>query len=386
MICLESIEEKNLRDADDKEQDDLLFPESEPTNLQADDVITVDQFARMIRQHLRLDNDCVIAVTSTFEGMGKSTCAAQLGKAIDKKFGFERNVLFSPTVESMKHMVANLPKYSVIDADEAIRILYKMKWGEKITIFLNQLYAICRQENLATILPMPRIQDFVEFWRNHKIKFWVFIVERGVAVIFFKDWNPFAPDPWYIKENFQTVKKYRSAKKTIYYSTEEKLNALRRCTNFVGILRFDDLQDEDKIEYNEMKRKFSYADLDIEGADVNMNKIKAYESVDIVLANRPRFVRTVRRKQYIDLDRIMLELNVGRSFGMMIKKLCEDKLAEEVKQGKTVIPIPLPPVGDREMKRKYDREKKLIRRVEEELRREELAEQGKLPEDDKEHA
>lgn len=296
----------------------------------SDEILSIKQFSKEIQIHLREDYDCVIAITGIFEGIGKSSLGVKLGKGIDPHFSITKNILYSPTQKAMKDLIFGLPKYSVVDADEAIKILYKLKWADKMTIYMNQLYALCRQENLATILPMPRIQDFVEFFRNHKIKFWLFVIERGVAAVFFKDWNPFAPDPWYMKENFKIIQKYRLNKKTIFYSRDEKIAALKRCTNFVGILEFPDLTEEEKFEYKENKRQFSYADIDAESNTVDT--VKIYEAVDEILRNPEKIIKEFRGKRIADLDKIMTKKRVGRSVAMQIKKEIEERMEKAVKE------------------------------------------------------
>lgn len=292
-----------------------------------DEILTTKDFAKEVKKHLHDDYDAVIAITSAWEGAGKSTCGIQIGKHIDKNFDFHKNILYSPTVPAMRKLVQELPKYSVVDADEAIRVLYKLKWGDTLTIFLNQLYSICRQENLATILPMPRIQDFVEFFRNHKIKFWIHVLERGTAVIMLKDDNPFAPDPWHIKENYKIYTKYKPTKKTIFYTIDEKFGAFKKSTNFIGGLEFDDLNDEEKFIYRNMKRVHSYDDISIEA---KIDKIKLFESVNEVLGSENRFVKDFRGKKIADLDKIMIHFSIGRSMAMQIKKMAEEKLQASI--------------------------------------------------------
>jgi len=289
------------------------------------DIMTIKQFCNNVRQHLRDDFDCVIAITSSSEGEGKSTLAGQLGLGIDPKFDFRRNILYSPTVKAMKDLIFGLEKYSVIDPDEAIKILYKLKWGDKLTIFLNQLYALCRQENLATVLPMPRITDFVEFFRNHKIKFWLHIVERGTAVIFYKDWNPFAQDPWYMKENLAIIRKHRLHKKTVLYNLEEKIGALSKCQNFIGILKFEDLPEPHRTIYREMKRKYAYMDMDMD-TNAGVESIHLFETAKEIIAERDTYIKEWHGKQVVDLERIMNKYNVGRQKASRIKKIVEDEV------------------------------------------------------------
>lgn len=224
----------------------------------------VKQFARVVREHIREDYDCVIAVTSIFEGEGKSTLCEELSSEIGKDlYDMEKNTLFNPKIEQIKDQVLNLPKYSVINADEAIKILYKLRWYDKMSIFLNQLYALARYKNLVSLFAMPRYRDFTEYFRNHKIKFWIHIIDRGHAVVFVKDWNPFTKDPWHMDENDKIIRTHRWKFKSNIITTQDKINILKRCQNFMGYLTFDDMPEDKKVQYMKLREKHKFDDITI---------------------------------------------------------------------------------------------------------------------------
>lgn len=246
----------------------------------------VKQFANIIRQHLREDYDAVIAVTSIFEGEGKSTLAQLLAMEIGRDlYKMEENTLFNPKVDEIKHQILNLPQFSVINADEAIKILYKLRHYERMSVFMNQLYALARFRNLATIFCMPRYRDFSEFFRNHKIKFWIHIIERGHAVIFIKDWNPFTRDPWHLDENDKIVKNAKWKMKNYEISVQEKTKLMEKCKNFMGLLEFSDLSEDLKKQYSELREKHKFDDITAEHSGV---KYEMEKEVSKVL-NDPEF-------------------------------------------------------------------------------------------------
>ena len=116
---------------------------------------SIKTLARLIRKRLREDWDVVIAVTGQ-EGCGKSTLAIELGMAVDKNFDLEQNIIYIPDYKLIaKKITEELKKYSVLIIDEAIKTMYKRRWQARAQIFLNQLYSICRKQNIATILCMP---------------------------------------------------------------------------------------------------------------------------------------------------------------------------------------------------------------------------------------
>lgn len=213
-------------------------------------------FVKRIRKRVRENYDAVIGITGE-EGEGKSTLAIQLGKALDDEFSFERNILFNPDKEKIKKMILELPKYSVVDVDEAIKVLYKMQWYSQIQHLLNVIYALCRRENKISLLLMPRFQDFNEFFRNHRIKVWIHVIKRGVAVVFAKDWSPFTKDPWRMTENQKMMDDlFRRLKDTyLTMKIESKLKALRKSPNFLMAFTFDPLTKEEEKEFERLREE-----------------------------------------------------------------------------------------------------------------------------------
>jgi hypothetical protein len=235
------------------------------------------EYGPIIIKRLHSDRDAVIAITGE-EGEGKSVLAVEIAMSIDKNFNMEQNCIFSPTVNEMKDKVVNLPRYSVIIADEAVKILYKLNWASRLSIFINQLYALCRKENKATILCMPRFTDFTEFFRNHRIKVWIHVLERGRAVMFSKAWSPFTKDPWYIDENQKQIDNEVKIKKFMDFDTDTKFNTLRKCRNYVTEINWNDLTPEIKEQYVRLRDKHKYDDMDVSQFDkVNKQHREAIE-------------------------------------------------------------------------------------------------------------
>jgi len=159
----------------------------------------------------------------------------------------------------MKEAITQLPQYSCIIADEAIRILYKMQWYTKAQIYLNQLFSLCRQENKIVLLCIPRFMDINSYFRTWRIKFWVNILERGTAVLFGKDWSQFCKEPWHLDENQKMIEQHR---KRMSYELDAKVGLLSKLHGYSGIIHFDDLDEETKRQYLEVKKKSSYEDLE----------------------------------------------------------------------------------------------------------------------------
>lgn len=178
----------------------------------------------------------------------------------------------------MKLKVTGLPRYSAIVADEAIKSLYKLHWQNKMQQFINILYAICRQENKLSILCIPRFSDLNEFFRQHRVKFWIHIIDEisrnkdvGHAVIFTKSWNPFTLDAWNFKDTLKEIDNYARIKhiKEVEFNINSKAYVLSKSRNYVGMLEFGLMPNELFDKYMELKRKYAYDDL---GDTTNVSK------------------------------------------------------------------------------------------------------------------
>lgn len=219
---------------------------------------SIEFLASQIKKRVRKDFDLVTAITGE-EGIGKSVFAIELAKECDPNFTLEKNELITPNVEKMKEKITQLPQYSCIIADEAIRILYKQQWYTKAQIYLNQLFSLCRQENKIVLLCIPRFMDINSYFRTWRIKFWVNILERGTAVLFGKDWSQFCKEPWHLDENQKMIEQHR---KRMSYELETKIGLLSKLHGYSGVIQFDDLDEETKNQYLEVKKKSSYEDLE----------------------------------------------------------------------------------------------------------------------------
>lgn len=233
-------------------------------------VLTPEELIKILKTRVKKDWDAVIGITGE-EGSSKSTLASWLvyqgciydgmteDEALDK---FVEYTIFSPNKERVQEQITKSTRYSVVNADEAIKILYKQNWATPIQKFLNMFYALCRQENKISILCMPRFLDFNEFFRNHRIKFWIHVLDRGVGVMFERDWFPASADPWFLKHASKMNEDMYKRKHTSDFNLDEKIAALSRLKNFVGIVRFDDLPTKLKNAYKKGKAQFAYEDLD----------------------------------------------------------------------------------------------------------------------------
>lgn len=164
-------------------------------------------FCKKVRGELRNEFDNVIAVTG-YPGYGKSQLGSIIGLLIDYNYEFYKNICFIPSSKDIEERYMGLPIYSVLHVDEASKGLHKQKWYEKVQQKLNQLFDVERENHfLCTIVIMPRFQNFTENFRNFRIKYWINIPQRGIGVVYKRDEDKDAKDPWHIDENYKIKEK-----------------------------------------------------------------------------------------------------------------------------------------------------------------------------------
>ena len=160
-------------------------------------------FCKLVRKDLRDEYDYVIAITG-YPSSGKSQLASIIGLLVDFEYEFDVNICFIPTSKEIENSYMKLPMYSFLHVDEASRGLHKQKWYEKVQQKLNELYDVEREGHfLCTALIMPRFQNFAENFRNFRIKYWINLPQRGLAIVYKRDEDKDAKDPWHMDESYK---------------------------------------------------------------------------------------------------------------------------------------------------------------------------------------
>lgn len=188
----------------------------------------------------------VVQAVSGYEGEGKSTFSkiegAVCSRLQDLPFSIADNVLYAPTSEEVTQKILfELPRGAYIDGDEAVRMLYKLKWWEPMQIYINQIYKVCRKYGKISNFNMPCFWDFNTGFRNTRIFIWVHIITRGRAIVLGKENAPFVEDPWHFKENQKSWQKLTRGKKVLDISFDDKLTHLQKSKNYMGEIPFPKL-------------------------------------------------------------------------------------------------------------------------------------------------
>ncbi len=255
-------------------------------------MLTTKQIGETALNRVTRDKDLAMAVTG-LEGDGKSCLSVQIGIGIDPSFKMFRNVLFDPSVKTIRQKIYNLPPYTPIIADEAIKIMYKLNWGSKIQKYLNKIYAVCRNQNKISIFNMPRFTDFAEYFRNHRLRLWIHIVDpisnekkEGHAVVIARSWNPVSIDPWGLKIFEKKLADERKrGKKDVYYTLDDKLALFEDLPGFVDVLKFEWVEQSLWDEYLKLKKEVSVDDDDQLEDDKSIIELDQWKSRTIRAIN-----------------------------------------------------------------------------------------------------
>jgi len=214
---------------------------------------TVSKYAKGLT---RVRKDCVICITG-FTGEGKSVLAVDIARQYDKRFTFERNCIYSR--KELKEKIETYPPSAFI-IDEAINVLYKRDWNTSAQKDLVRLLNICRSKGHFLIFVQPVISDMDKDIRNERIRLWIYVVKRGVGVVF----RPIrslggGKDPWNLEENDKSIKKFvRSSGEFI-----GTLEGSFRTVNFLNFIRWEDIGKEDYEAYESIKDDKKYAEEEI---------------------------------------------------------------------------------------------------------------------------
>jgi hypothetical protein len=209
-----------------------------------------------LRQHYEYD---FVGASLGAVGVGKSTFAIELGLAISRlnklKFSLDKNIIYAPTYEELIRRLKELPLYSVLIIDEAIRTMYKRNWSRAGQKELNEVFTLIRQKYLAIILCIPSLDDLDSYYIRQRLVLIFHVFVRGRVYVLARSSNIFNPDPYYMK------------KANVLYETaefkggNEVIKVVRKLPNFIMWFRFAKLPEKLENSYKELKARYT---LDLE--------------------------------------------------------------------------------------------------------------------------
>ncbi len=204
-------------------------------------------FEKLLKRHVRDDRDYMICASS-FEGEGKSRMVNQLGSEItrcktkEQKLHFlKANTVYDPTGGELIKILKSIKPKSILVVDEAQKLLYKRNYNSTERKALNILFSTIREKNLIVIFCIPDFYDLDVYFRNWRIKTWIYIPIRGVAVVLKKSNSPFSKDKWEQKKNQKIIEYIEETKNDgKLLSKTDILYALRKLKSYGFEFGFDD--------------------------------------------------------------------------------------------------------------------------------------------------
>ena len=258
---------------------------------------TLAQFGRNLTSKKK---DFVLIITG-YPGEGKSVLAVQMAKSYDKRFTYERNLIYSR--KELIEKVENYPPSAFI-IDESINILYKREWNKGTQKNLIKLLNICRSKKHMLIFVQPNFEDLDKDVRMSRLRVWIDVITRGVGVMY----KPIkslggGKDPWNLDDNDRIIRYY--IKKHGF--VEGYLEGSIRTENFQNFIRWEDLSQREYDLYEDVKDNKKYSEDD--------ETVYTEKEVEKVVKNKAtKILAILKGNKYLKrgfYEVIASELNLG---------------------------------------------------------------------------
>lgn len=247
-----------------------------------DFVKSMDFFAETIYKLSVSDRDINIGVGG-FTGEGKSCFLTKLFMKYSQyshvKWGFSnmtwsRKELLLWIDGDKKDRSKQLPEHSGILIDELFMLFYKRNWYDEGQIDSIGTLNMCRDRHLLIGGNIPNFWDLDTAFTS-RIRFYVYIPNRGVAWIFEQENNPFSNDVWNRAKNEKGFRKYKSP---------------YLLPNFLCEIHYPDWSKIEKEKYSKIRNLKRLSAIDVNKDE----KIERYRDI---------------KKQRDDLIRLLLNTN-----------------------------------------------------------------------------
>lgn len=260
---------------------------------------TLNGFAKFLYTLLKSDRDVTIGVGG-FTGEGKSCFSTALAKEYSKVSKTDWN--FNYLTWSRKELFTwidgknkndkggQVPEYTCLLPDELFTMFYKRNWYEEQQKDSIAILNMCRDRHLLLIGNIPNFWDLDGGFQS-RVRFYVYISQRGKAWVFEQENNPFSSDNWNVNEN---KKIFRKAKKPY------------KCPNYVCEIEFPDWSKEEKEEYYSIRNEKRLEAIDVNKSDKveRYSKIKAQRDILIkMLLIKDKEITQKALGELLDLDK-----------------------------------------------------------------------------------
>lgn len=218
----------------------------------------VKALCKELRKKLEDDWDVKIAIEGTDPGVGKSCLLIQIVFGVSPdEFDLESSMFYmgaslKESALEIERKFSSLPRYAGFGVDEAEDVLYKLQWYNIVQQTENIRSMKDRKENKASVYAIPRFRDLNEFFRNYRIKYRILVVARGVAIVYKRDNDKDADDPWHTKDSVSIKDKSYRGKPIALRDIDDIIRAESKTPNFWFVMHFNDLPPEVWSEYRKI--------------------------------------------------------------------------------------------------------------------------------------
>lgn len=257
---------------------------------------TLQDFAKTIHIILRSDRDVLMGVGG-FTGEGKTTFVAKLQKEYAKISGTKWS--FNNMTWDRKELLkwidgekgskkdfnglrkGQKPEYSALMPDELFAMFFKRNWYDEEQISAIATFNMYRDRHLFIGGNIPDFWDLDSSFLK-RVRFYVYIPERGLAWVFQQENNPFSADPWNVSVNKKMFRKYKNP---------------YRLNNFVCEIKFSDFTPWEKEKYLDIRNEKRLTAFD----NVKKEKIERYSTIKLQRDNMIRILLNSSKKHKFKL-------------------------------------------------------------------------------------
>jgi predicted ATPase len=280
-------------------------------------VITPQKFGYELRRGTKGDYDFPTIITGK-PRRGKSVLAILLARGFSKNYTHQRCLIYSDN--QFKNSIQNFKDMPII-VDEAVKMFLASNATTGKTKEAIVALNVCGNQHNQIFFVLPFITDLVKSIREKRAQYWIYIITRGLGVIFkSNDGLVNTEDFWQPKLLEEKLKNYRGK----YGEVLGTIYAVQEMPTFRNFIVWDNLEKEDYMEYEKIKDSKKYEDDTLETETAEIVKARQNLAIDFLVSlMRLEFGKN---KKYIRNCRGILAGMLGISEGNLRSKVRQKAL------------------------------------------------------------
>lgn len=280
-------------------------------------VITPEKFGRELRRGTKADYDFPTVITGK-PRRGKSVLAILISRGFSKNYTHERCLIYSDN--QFKNAIQNFQDMPII-VDEAVKMFLASNATSGKTKDAIIALNVCGNQHNQVLFVLPFLTDLVKSIREKRAQYWIYIITRGLGVIFkSNDGLIDTDDFWQPKILAEKLKNYRHR----YGEVLGTIYAVQEMPTFRNFIVWNKLEEADYMEYEKIKDAKKYEDdsLDVETSEIR----KARENLAIDFIVSLMKLEEGKNRKYIRTSRGILSGMLGISEATLRTKVRQKAL------------------------------------------------------------